>query len=397
MSDGVVIPWFDQANFDTAREALGEWVTLLERARTHDEYRLLVEQELRTVSAVRTGTLRVRGLAPVEMDHLRRWLDERHTSFSNIDAFEDYVDSLTESNQIVAWPPRRNDRCWCGSGNKYKKCCGALEVDEQAIADGAANLRETIRHLAELDDEHALTIDDLLDEFDDVADELAGTSPTSRDEQLKELRYDILGGTHYAVLLKIATASNAHDAAGADKDLAPLLQHPLMQLVPPFRHELCLIYAEALHAQARHAAAVDTSTRALDELDLAGVSVSAVDRAIARTYLIDTDGPDAADAALHGLLESATSEDDRASVCEIAADHFSGAIEYPHAAAWGERHLRFALDKDSPSDDEIKRAAAVLRRIYNDADSFADDHVGEPRVARDQPLLDEAAAWLDAR
>lgn len=397
MSDGVVIPWFDQANFDPAREALGEWVTLLERAGSHDEYRLLVEQELRIVAAVRTGTLRVRGLAPVEMDDLRRWLDERRTTLSDIDAFEDYVDNLADSNRVVPWPPGRNDRCWCGSGSKYKKCCGALDVDEQAIADGAANLRETIQHLAELDDEQALTIDDLLDEFDDVADELAAAEPTSHNELLEELRYDSLGGTHYAVLLRIASASNAHDAAGADKDLAPLLRHPLMQQAPAFRHELCLIYAEALHAQARHAAAVDTSTRALDELDRAGVTVSTVDRAIARTYLIDTDGPDAADTALHELLESATTEDDRARVCEIAADHFSAAIEYVHAAPWGERHLRIALSKDSPSADEIKRAAGALQRIYNDADSFADDHVGEPRVARSQPLLDEAAAWLDAR
>lgn len=28
---------------------------------------------------------------------------------------------------VVAWPPGRNERCWCGSGVKYKKCC-ALAV-----------------------------------------------------------------------------------------------------------------------------------------------------------------------------------------------------------------------------------------------------------------------------
>ena len=22
--------------------------------------------------------------------------------------------------------PGRNDACWCGSGKKYKKCCGAV-------------------------------------------------------------------------------------------------------------------------------------------------------------------------------------------------------------------------------------------------------------------------------
>ncbi|MEO5876158.1 MAG: SEC-C domain-containing protein [Streptosporangiaceae bacterium] len=25
----------------------------------------------------------------------------------------------------IAWPPGRNDTCWCGSGAKYKKCCAA--------------------------------------------------------------------------------------------------------------------------------------------------------------------------------------------------------------------------------------------------------------------------------
>lgn len=26
----------------------------------------------------------------------------------------------------VPWPPGRNDRCWCGSGRKYKQCCGPV-------------------------------------------------------------------------------------------------------------------------------------------------------------------------------------------------------------------------------------------------------------------------------
>ncbi|MFC5993472.1 SEC-C metal-binding domain-containing protein [Pseudonocardia hispaniensis] len=30
------------------------------------------------------------------------------------------------AEQTVAWPPPRNSACWCGSGMKYKKCCGAV-------------------------------------------------------------------------------------------------------------------------------------------------------------------------------------------------------------------------------------------------------------------------------
>ncbi|WP_232835980.1 SEC-C domain-containing protein [Actinocorallia populi] len=31
---------------------------------------------------------------------------------------------ITPEGELVPWPPERNDPCWCGSGAKYKKCCG---------------------------------------------------------------------------------------------------------------------------------------------------------------------------------------------------------------------------------------------------------------------------------
>jgi tetratricopeptide (TPR) repeat protein len=30
----------------------------------------------------------------------------------------------TQTEDMIAWPPARNDRCWCRSGRKYKQCCG---------------------------------------------------------------------------------------------------------------------------------------------------------------------------------------------------------------------------------------------------------------------------------
>jgi hypothetical protein len=32
-------------------------------------------------------------------------------------------DELPDGRRVV-WPPPRNNPCWCGSGAKYKKCCG---------------------------------------------------------------------------------------------------------------------------------------------------------------------------------------------------------------------------------------------------------------------------------
>ncbi|TPG34188.1 SEC-C metal-binding domain-containing protein [Mycolicibacterium hodleri] len=27
---------------------------------------------------------------------------------------------------LIAWPPARNESCWCGSGCEYKNCCAAM-------------------------------------------------------------------------------------------------------------------------------------------------------------------------------------------------------------------------------------------------------------------------------
>jgi tetratricopeptide (TPR) repeat protein len=34
-----------------------------------------------------------------------------------------YCRTVPDENTIT-WPPHRNGACWCGAGNKYKKCCG---------------------------------------------------------------------------------------------------------------------------------------------------------------------------------------------------------------------------------------------------------------------------------
>lgn len=34
-----------------------------------------------------------------------------------------YCASIADARTLT-WPPARNAPCWCGSGVKYKKCCG---------------------------------------------------------------------------------------------------------------------------------------------------------------------------------------------------------------------------------------------------------------------------------
>ncbi len=49
-----------------------------------------------------------------------------------------YSDSLIDDGRDIPWPPERNAPCWCGSGRKYKKCCGtpgfaAVQVDPASL------------------------------------------------------------------------------------------------------------------------------------------------------------------------------------------------------------------------------------------------------------------------
>jgi hypothetical protein len=37
-----------------------------------------------------------------------------------------YAALLVQRGEGVPWPPTRNDPCWCGSGRKYKSCCGPV-------------------------------------------------------------------------------------------------------------------------------------------------------------------------------------------------------------------------------------------------------------------------------
>ncbi|MER7013970.1 SEC-C domain-containing protein [Saccharopolyspora sp. NPDC000359] len=42
-----------------------------------------------------------------------------------LDAPTTRAEFAAEAARTTAWPPGRNDRCWCGADRKYKKCCGS--------------------------------------------------------------------------------------------------------------------------------------------------------------------------------------------------------------------------------------------------------------------------------
>jgi tetratricopeptide (TPR) repeat protein len=60
-------------------------------------------------------------IAPVRVDDYLAWCERAGEDPANARAR--YAAALPVE-QLIAWPPGRNDACWCGSGRKYKRCCG---------------------------------------------------------------------------------------------------------------------------------------------------------------------------------------------------------------------------------------------------------------------------------
>jgi hypothetical protein len=59
---------------------------------------------------------------------------EEYSARTNGDALDPMtrtrlLDERYEQGFGIPWPPARNSLCWCGSGVKYKKCCGSPSFD----------------------------------------------------------------------------------------------------------------------------------------------------------------------------------------------------------------------------------------------------------------------------
>ncbi|MFY1616702.1 SEC-C domain-containing protein [Micromonospora sp. WMMD736] len=97
---------------------LVRWPTLTESyPSTWDEHRAQTERALVDASGLGGGV----GLGIVT-DSVEGLAAFAGTDPIDEETLDEYADSLDDAG-ITAWPPGRNDACWCGSGTKYKKCC----------------------------------------------------------------------------------------------------------------------------------------------------------------------------------------------------------------------------------------------------------------------------------
>lgn len=109
--------WPDIAGEDSVRDEAGALVD-------HAEYCRRLEHTLRQAADAGLRRLRV---ATLRREAFDAWVAEagRHGEDEAGLRAGYAADLCRRRTEVVAWPPGRNERCWCGSGAKYKKCCAA--------------------------------------------------------------------------------------------------------------------------------------------------------------------------------------------------------------------------------------------------------------------------------
>lgn len=121
----MAVGWFPRDQFAGALE---RWPELSERwdADDYAAYAASIQGHLMDVARV-AG--RNPHLVPLRIDDLVAFAERDGTDPGDPATRAAFAADAARRGEAVAWPPRRNDRCWCGSGRKYKKCCDTVAAD----------------------------------------------------------------------------------------------------------------------------------------------------------------------------------------------------------------------------------------------------------------------------
>jgi len=112
--------FWPRADFDAARE---RWPDAIDQSVSKPEYYRDLEAKLDAIAT--EGATRVNAV-PCSVDSFAAFLGLAGDSpLDSSEARREYLDARYDEGHYVKWPPSRNQACWCGSGTKYKKCCGA--------------------------------------------------------------------------------------------------------------------------------------------------------------------------------------------------------------------------------------------------------------------------------
>lgn len=119
------VGWFPQDQFAPALE---RWPELADRwdADDYASYARDIQGHLLDISR---AAGRNPQLVALDIDALEGYADRHGTEPDDPETRAAFAADAAQHGNGLAWPPRRNDRCWCGSGRKYKKCCDTVPAD----------------------------------------------------------------------------------------------------------------------------------------------------------------------------------------------------------------------------------------------------------------------------
>jgi len=120
----VSLAWFPRGEWE---EAVDAWPDLLvDLPADHLAYSHRIEARLKRLARSLVGhPLRV---AAMTVEGLRQYCTDNGVHPDSGEARASYAAELARLQEALVWPPGRNAPCWCGSGRKYKLCCGPVPM-----------------------------------------------------------------------------------------------------------------------------------------------------------------------------------------------------------------------------------------------------------------------------
>lgn len=116
------VAWFPPGEWEKATSI---WPDLLDgRPPEHSEYSHRTEAHIKRFDRAVAG--HPMHVSPMTVDGLIAYCTEHGEAPATPEARSSYAAELSRRGEAVPWPPRRNAPCWCGSGRKYKTCCGPI-------------------------------------------------------------------------------------------------------------------------------------------------------------------------------------------------------------------------------------------------------------------------------
>lgn len=118
------VAWFPPDELQAALARWPQWREVPEK-HSYEAHRRAVQGVLVRLNALGQNP----ALAPIKVDELVEWARREGRDPSSPESVAAYAALIAAQGRTVPWPPGRNEPCWCGSGRKYKKCCGGPAGD----------------------------------------------------------------------------------------------------------------------------------------------------------------------------------------------------------------------------------------------------------------------------